>query len=257
MTVTGLPAAADTALSALLSTENLSSWKIDSTGQQTVVVLRFTKSTPFADNAQSRYRLKPPSQCKRDASRLQKHRELMKSNSTYLSSEPHALNVPSDSADNPVTGHCMREPGELPPVTSDPPPSSQCETTSSFKLPPVTSDPTPNSQCDVNDKYKKPADEDDSTVPEKPPPLFHPDEDFLGFRDLSDNLQQLKEKMDGFVECVTSFSPCRSQQRSSETTHTSPTASRDTTRSSQRSGSHGDRPTSTRPQRKKATTRKT
>ena len=260
MTVTGLPAAADTALSALLSTENLSSWKIDSTGQQTVVVLRFTKSTPLADNAQSRYRLKPPSQCKRDASRLQKHRELMKSNSTYLSSEPHALNVPSDSADNPVTSHCMREPVELPPVTSDPPPSMQCE---------------------ISDKHKIPTDENDSAVPETLPPLFEADEDFLGLRAINKQLQQINATrqayvettqggktsergagicerdgaVDSDVEFLTNRSPSGSQSQTPVTTDPCPTTSQDTTSNLQQDCSHGDRPSLTRPRRKRTTRR--
>ena len=85
----------------------------------------------------------------------------------------------------------------LSPVTSDPLPSIQCETTLPFKLPPVTSDPTPNRQFEVKDKYNKPTDEEGSSVPGKQPPLFHPDEDILGMRDFDMKLQQLKEKMEG------------------------------------------------------------
>ena len=286
MTVTGLPAAADTALSTLLSTETLSSWKIDATGQQTVVVLRFTTSGPpyAVNNAQSRYRLKPPSQIRRDSSRLQKHRELMKSSSTYLSSGPHdirASNIPCDSGDIPVTSHCMSEPSELPPVTSDPPPSSQCDITLPCKLPPVTSDPPPSLQCEIRDKNKIPTDENDSAVPETLPPLFEADEDFLGLRAINKQLQQIKDTMqacvettqggktsergagicerygavDSDVEFLSNQSPSGSQSHTPVTTHACPTTSQDTKSELQQDCSHGDRPSLTRPRRKRTTRR--
>ena len=131
MTVTGLPAAADIVLSTLLATETLSSWKVDGNENQTVVVLRFTKGQPFAmDNAQARFRLKPPAQVRRDRKRAQVHRECINGRSTYLSSVPRELpevNNPSDCTDTTVKDICTPARGELPPVTSDPPPSGRCQ----------------------------------------------------------------------------------------------------------------------------------
>ena len=120
MTVTGLPAAADIVLSTLLATETLSSWKVDGNENQTVVVLRFTKGQPFAmDNAQARFRRKPPAQIARDRKRSQIHREFMNARSTYLSFGPREVNNPCDSVDTAVTVPCT--PSLSPPVTSDPP----------------------------------------------------------------------------------------------------------------------------------------
>ena len=132
MTVTGLPAAADNALSTLLATENLSSWKVDGTEYQTVVVLRFTKSKcqPFEiDNAKSSFRRKPPSQVTRDRERAQRHREYMNTHSTYHSSgslELHCENNPRVSADMTVKSHPTVALSRPSPVTSDPLQADQC-----------------------------------------------------------------------------------------------------------------------------------
>ena len=68
MPVAGLPAAAETALNALLADNNVSSWKVDGEGDSTVIVLRLkphahSSSANMADshNTQGQYfRRKPP-----------------------------------------------------------------------------------------------------------------------------------------------------------------------------------------------------
>ena len=77
MPVAGLPAAAESALNALLADNNVSSWKVVGEGDSTVIVLRLkphthSSSANMADsrNTQGQYfRRKPPSQIRRDQER--------------------------------------------------------------------------------------------------------------------------------------------------------------------------------------------
>ena len=78
MPVTGLPVAAEAVLSSLLSTQELSSWKVASENQTTVVVLRFKQDggrpSIADDNSHGHWRRKPPAQIRRDQHRAQKRR---------------------------------------------------------------------------------------------------------------------------------------------------------------------------------------
>ena len=85
MPVTGLPAAVETTLSALLAENAVKSWKIAGEGANTVVVLRLEpveseRSTNMAEpvsmhSTQAQYfRRKPPSQLRRDQQRTQQHK---------------------------------------------------------------------------------------------------------------------------------------------------------------------------------------
>ena len=71
MPVTGLPAAAEAALTSLLQTHGLLSWKVVNEGRPTVVVLRFQPDDeqPFSKVSSQHYRRKPPSQRRRDLKR--------------------------------------------------------------------------------------------------------------------------------------------------------------------------------------------
>ena len=77
MPLAGLPAAAETALNALLADDNVSSWKVVGEGASTVIVLRLephahSSSASMADWHNTRgqcFRRKPPSQIRRDQER--------------------------------------------------------------------------------------------------------------------------------------------------------------------------------------------
>jgi len=82
MPVTGLPAAAEMSLNALLTINNVSSWKLVGEGDSTVFVLRLrptqsSSSTTNMANPQPSvcYRRKPPSQIRRDQNRAKRHQE--------------------------------------------------------------------------------------------------------------------------------------------------------------------------------------
>ena len=71
MPVTGLPAAAEAALSSLVQTQGLKSWKVVGEGRSTVMVLRFQPEDgqPCTETSSQYFRLKPPSQRRRDLQR--------------------------------------------------------------------------------------------------------------------------------------------------------------------------------------------
>ena len=71
MPVTGLPAASEAALTTLIQTQGLLSWKVVGEGRTTVVVLRFQPEDgqPFANASSQYYRRKAPSQRRRDLNR--------------------------------------------------------------------------------------------------------------------------------------------------------------------------------------------
>ena len=71
MPVTGLPDAAEAALSTLVHSQGLKSWKIVNEGRSTVVVLRFLPENgqPYAETSSQYFRRKPPSQLRRDSLR--------------------------------------------------------------------------------------------------------------------------------------------------------------------------------------------
>ena len=258
MTVTGLPAAADIVLSTLLATETLSSWKVDGTENQTVVVLRFTKEQPFAmDNAQARFRRKPPAQVTRDRKRSQKHREYMNARSTYLSSVPRELHeeyIPCDFVDTAVKNPCPPSQSDLPPVTSESPPIEQC-------------------QISDNSKSTNPADRNDCCNTEGPPSQVPTDAsldvDIQGiFSEVNEKLEQVTAIARSCVGGNASGKKAKIREDTDaglQTTRDSPEdglaptvgtvqvhphqktqASND-----HRRGSQGDRTTSTRPQRKR------
>ena len=263
MTVTGFPAAADIVLSTLLATETLSSWKVDGNENQTVVVLRFTKGQPFAmDNAQARFRLKPPAQVRRDRKRAQVHRECINGRSTYLSSVPRELpevNNPSDCTDTTVKDICTPARGELPPVTSDPPPSGRCQ---------------------IGDKSRStvPAHRDDHCNTEGQPSQTSADASFV--QDIQSMFSEVNRKLEQATavakSCVGGSASGRKAEIREDTDVGLPTTSdppedrrappgrtvqvqpphEAQANSDHRSGNHGDRPSSTRPQRKR-TARKT
>ena len=80
MPVVGLPTAAEAALSDLLTTQALTSWKVVGEGDSTVVVLRFHQDgrPPYhrtMPNSLGYFRRKAPCQIKRDEIRSQRRRE--------------------------------------------------------------------------------------------------------------------------------------------------------------------------------------
>eukprot|EP00745_Piridium_sociabile_P013610 TRINITY_DN20050_c0_g1_i10.p1 TRINITY_DN20050_c0_g1~~TRINITY_DN20050_c0_g1_i10.p1 ORF type:complete len:301 (-),score=66.62 TRINITY_DN20050_c0_g1_i10:243-1145(-) len=85
MPVTGLPAAVEKTLSALLSENAVSSWKIAGEGSNTVVVLRLKPVDPVSTNMAEPvlnrttqvqyYRKKPPGQIRRDQQRARQQRD--------------------------------------------------------------------------------------------------------------------------------------------------------------------------------------
>ena len=252
MTVTGLPAAADIVLSTLLAMETLSSWKVDGTEYQTVVVLRFTKGQPFAmdNNAQVKFRRKPPAQVARDEKRAQKHREYMNARSTYLSSGPrelHEQNIPCDFVD------AVKNP---------------CKPSRS-----VTSDPPSNTQYQITDKSTTQADRDDCCNTEgqhsQVPTDASLDVDIRGiFSEVNEKLEQVTAIARSCVGGNASGKKAEIREDTDAGLHTTRDSPEDglapTVRTVQvhphqktqassdhRSGSQGDRTTSTRPQRKR------
>ena len=154
MTVTGLPAAADIAISTLLATETLSSWKVDGTENQTVVVLRFSHGQPFANDKAQRFRRKPPTQVQRDIQRAQRHRELKNACSTYLSSMPLDRREydPCSVSDFAVNNPCT----EAPDVPSS-----------------VNSDPQTEKRGEAREECTEPTDKSDCCAMEDRPQLVH------------------------------------------------------------------------------------
>ena len=83
MPVAGLPAAAETALNALLADNNVSSWKIVGEGASTVIILRhnpqsYSSAENMADSNSTHgqhFRRKPPSQIRRDQERSRQQNE--------------------------------------------------------------------------------------------------------------------------------------------------------------------------------------
>ena len=280
MSVTGLPAAADNALSTLLATEKLSSWKVDGTEHQTVIVLRFTRRQPYAiDNTKASFRRKPPSQVSRDRDRAQRHREYMNAYSTHHSSGPLELNGednPCDSANVTLKGHRIVAPSQ--PSTS-----------------PVTSDPLQSDQCVdlVIDEFSEPADKKDSCVAvdqPQPQPGHAEDSSYeelpataqvcMAMEQLNKKMEQISATLKSCVGRNTSGDtpkntgiridsdregrqinhprtrdPSKDSLAPSRVPRQAHPPPQTPDNNSHRSGSHDDRPTATRQQRKRTTRR--
>ena len=108
MPVEGLPSTLEAFLNSMLHVNTLSSFKIDSRGDNTAIVLRFTGQPCQSANT---YRKKPPSQIQRDRNRAQQRRLTLHSQAsqTFDSSATGTLSTrySADSCSTPAS--CERD----------------------------------------------------------------------------------------------------------------------------------------------------